>query len=286
MDDSNPPSPGSLVRHVGSPLSVCGCPPGWPCRAGTAAGLRGLGLDLPGHRQGPARRRAAADDGLRQPLHHCRRGDVPGAAPVLEAAQADPAAVAQPGHHGRDHAGAGQWHGGAGRARGVLGPGGHGGGLGAAVDGAVLGAARPACQPRRVAGYRHRLPGRGLAQCRQQPDRIANRAGAAADRTGRLGVRFGVGARPGPAGPVHDRGRADDLRRRAAGADRPGGGRAPDHLARHQRPAGDGLPVRVRFHRRVHRLRMAAAERAPGARRQLCVRQSGDRGAAGRAAQR
>ncbi|KAG1439106.1 hypothetical protein G6F57_019559 [Rhizopus arrhizus] len=78
----------------------------------------------------------------------------------------------------------------------------------------------------------------------------------------------------------------DDLRRRAAGADRPGGGRAPDHLARHQRPAGDGLPVRVRFHRRVHRLRMAAAERAPGARRQLCVRQSGDRGAAGRAAQR
>ncbi|MNS82843.1 hypothetical protein D3C72_1166000 [compost metagenome] len=108
MDDSVPPhglpdhnqnvlksvSPGSLVCHVGSPRSVCGCPPGWPCCVGAAAGLRGLGLDLPGYRQGPAWWRAAADDGLRQPVHHCRRRDVPGVAPVLEDAETDPAAVA------------------------------------------------------------------------------------------------------------------------------------------------------------------------------------------------
>jgi hypothetical protein len=85
--------------------------------------------------------------------------------------------------------------------RGVLGPGRHRGGLGAAVDGAASALRGQHASKGEWLGIATRLSWRGLAQRRQQPDRLADRAGAAADRADRLGLRFGVGTRPGPAGP-------------------------------------------------------------------------------------
>src|SRR5690606_14237923 len=180
----------------------------------------------------------------------------------------------------------GQWPGVRGRADGFVGTGRGGGGVGTAVDGAVRGAARRASATHRVDRPGRGLRRRGLAQRGQQPDRLARRPGGTAGGGHRLGLRLGLEPRTRPAAAVHDRRRADAVRRRGDA-----GGRARDRgalrrLADGARHVRDRLPGHVRFAGRLQRLRLAAAPRAPGAGRQLRLRQSGDRGAAGRVAGR
>ncbi len=61
-------------------------------------------------------------------------------------------------------------------------------------------------------------------------------------------------------------------------------GERPHQPAEHARPAGRRLPVCVRLDRGLHGLCLAAAQRASGLGRQLCLRQPGDRGGVGRLA--
>src|SRR5690606_34145152 len=158
------------------------------------------------------------------------------------------------------------------------------GGLGAAVDGRVLGDARAEADADGMGGAGHRFPRRGLAQRRQQPGVHAGRAGRPAGRRAGLVVGLDLEPRPRPAFAVHGRGRADAVRRRGDVRGRRPARRTlprPAHGARHRRLL---LPGRDRLDRRVLRLHLAAAPRAAGAGQQLCLRQPGDRGDAGRVA--
>src|SRR5690606_35310522 len=163
--------------------------------------------------------------------------------------------------------------------------GGGGGRLRAVVDGAVRGAARRPADAGGMDWAGDRLRRRRVAQRRQRrAGRVEDRTGAADDRDRGLGVRLDLEPRPRPAVAVHGRRGADARWRRADHRCRLAAGRTLRWHAHAQGHALGRLPGRFRFDRRLQRLHLAAAQRAPGAGRQLCLRQSRDRGAARRLA--
>src|SRR5690606_32038910 len=139
--------------------------------------------------------------------------------------------------------------------------------------------------PRRMGGPGDRLRRRRLAQRRQRrPGRVEDRAGGADGGDRRVGLRLDLEPRPRPAVAVHVRGRADARRRHAHHRRGLGPGRTLRRHAHAQGHALGRLPGQLRLDRRLQRLHLVAAQRAPGAGRQLRLRQSRDRGAARRLA--